>query len=96
VADTVLRTEMDQGPAKTRRRTTAGVRTLTMAYILSAAQTAVLDDFYLEDLSGGSLSFDYTHPRTAATVTTRFKKPPAYIPLNGGYFRAVLEMEILP
>ena len=94
--DNIIRTATDQGPAKLRRRTTAAVRALRFACILSAAQTEILDTFYLEDLQGGSLPFLHTHPRTAAAAVMRFKAPPEYISLNGGYFRATLDLEILP
>jgi hypothetical protein len=94
--DTVLRTEMEQGPAKLRQRTTAGVRTLSVGYLLSAAQVATLETFYLTTLSGGAAAFDFTHPRTGAGVSCRFVRPPEYAAVNGNYFRAALELEILP
>ena len=96
VQNTALRTEMEQGPAKLRRRTTAGVRTMSVAFVLSAAQVAILDTFYLTTLQGGTLSFDFTHPRTAAAVTCRFVKPPEYGVLNGAYFKTALDLEIVP
>lgn len=94
--ENVIRSAADQGPAKLRRRTTAAVRGLRLAYILSAAQTAVLDGFYLQELQGGSLPFLQVHPRTGEEAVMRFKGPPEYASLNGGYFRAVLELEVLP
>jgi len=96
VPDNVIRTATDQGPAKLRRRTTAAVRGLQLAYILSAAQTAMLDVFYLTDLKAGSLPFLQIHPRTGESVVMRFKSPPEYASLNGGYFRVTLALEILP
>ncbi|MBL1148203.1 MAG: hypothetical protein HND56_01185 [Pseudomonadota bacterium] len=94
--DNIIRSSTDQGPAKLRRRTTAGVRHLQLAYILSAAQTELLDGFYLEDLQSGSLPFLQSHPRTGEEKSMRFKSPPDYTSLNGGYFRVTLELEILP
>lgn len=96
VPDTSLRTVMDQGPAKVRRRTTAAARNIHASYILSRAQVESLESFYVTDLFGGSASFAYTHPRTEIVVSCRFRKPPDYISLNGDYFRVTLEMEILP
>lgn len=94
--DTALRTEMDAGPAKMRRRTTAAVRPLEVEYLLSAAQVAALDSFYTDDLLGGTLGFDFTHPRVGTAETCRFCAAPSYVPVNGDHYRAVLELEILP
>lgn len=94
--ETALRTQMEQGPAKLRQRTTAGVGDIEVAYLLSAAQTATLEDFYHDTLAGGSLPFAYTHPRKGVEVAARFKKPPQIVSGNGRYFELRLELEILP
>ncbi len=94
--DTVLRTGMDQGPAKLRQRSTAGTRGILVSYILDRAQVMTLDDFHETALEGGALSFSYTHPRDDNTVTCRFKRPPEFVSLNGDYYRVTLELEILP
>ena len=95
-ADTSLRTKMDQGPAKVRQRTTAGVSELALSYLVSGLQAQVLEAFYQETLAGGSLSFSFQHPRRSITVTARFRKPPQLTPRNGQYYLARLELEILP
>ena len=69
--DTTLETQMDAGPPKARRRFSAGIRKLDMKMIMTAAQVATLDAFYVTTLSGGALTFDYAHPRTGATETYR-------------------------
>jgi hypothetical protein len=94
--DTALRTGMDAGPAKVRRRTTAGVRLFQLEYLLSRAQMEALDAFYLDDLMGGTLAFDFAHPRSGDALSCRFRAPPAYAAVNGEYFRAALELEALP
>lgn len=94
--DNVLRTEMETGPAKLRRRTTAGVRVLALTYLLSAEQVADLDAFYKTTLYGGALAFSFTHPREGGTVSCRFREPPVYTPVNGNYYRATLNLEVLP
>ncbi|MBU6475063.1 MAG: hypothetical protein KGL10_09665 [Alphaproteobacteria bacterium] len=93
---TVIRTDMDTGPAKVRQRTTAGVGELQATYFLSAAQTETLDDFYATTLAGGALGFDYTHPRTGALLTCRFVSPPEYTAVNGAYYEAAVALEVLP
>lgn len=95
-AVTVIRTEMETGPAKARRRTTAGVSLLNLSYILSRAEAATLEEFFENELAGGALQFSFPHPRKAQTVGCRFRRPPALSPINGDYFRAGVELEVLP
>lgn len=96
LADTALRTAMDQGPAKLRQRTTAGVSQLDMAYLLTGTQAVTLENFYRSTLSGGTQSFAFHHPRRAQTVQARFRKPPRLVPRNGQYYMASVELEVLP
>lgn len=95
-ADTVIRTEMETGPAKARLRTTAGVSRLSLTYIMSRAEVDTLQGFFNADISSGALQFDFTHPRTQETIGCRFRQPPAYAPINGDYFRVGIELEVLP
>jgi hypothetical protein len=94
--DTALRTSMDEGPAKVRQRGTAGVGQMNVSYILSAAQAGTLADFHAQGLSGGTMRFDFPHPRTGQNVACRFRKAPTLSALNGGYYRARIELEVLP
>ena len=94
--ETTIRTDMDTGPAKIRQRTTAAVGSLMVNYLLSTAETIALDAFYQTTLFGGSGAFDYTHPRTGATLSCRFVSPPEYAPVNGNYFKVTLTLEVLP
>ena len=87
---------MEQGPAKVRQRTTAGVRNLSLGYLLSKSQIDDLELFYKTTLKGGSLSFDFTHPREAVTVSCRFVAPPQYSASNGNFFKVNIDLEILP
>ncbi len=54
-----LRTQMDAGPAKTRRRFTAGVRTLQVRWQMTTRQKGTVDAFYHDTLEGGALAFRY-------------------------------------
>lgn len=93
---TAIRTEMDQGIAKVRQRATTGIRKMAMAFVLGRAQVAILDGFFTETVAGGSLPFGFFHPRTGESVICRFRQPPEYASLNGEFFRAAIELEILP
>ena len=96
LGDTVVRTQMDQGPAKLRRRTTAGVAQMDMCYLLTGAQAVTLETFYRDTLQGGSLSFTMLHPRRQESVTVRFRKPPRLAPKSTRHYMASLELEVLP
>lgn len=94
--DTSLRSQMDAGPAKVRRRFTAGVRVFSATVPLSDTETETLDSFYQTDLQGGALRFDWTHPRTGAAVKFRFVTPPRYAPRSSKLWLVQLQLEILP
>ena len=92
-----LRTEMDAGPAKVRRRFTAGVRTLNVMSAMTRTQVATLDTFFATTTQGGALQFDWVHPRTGSAAALRFTRPPMTAPEPGGQrWRVELELEVLP
>ena len=91
-----LRTSMDAGPAKVRRRFTGGTRPVSVSQILTGDQVEILDTFFMGDLGGGSLAFEWKNPRTGSTVEFRFKNPPRYGEPNGDNWPVSYELEILP
>jgi hypothetical protein len=93
----MLRTEMDVGPAKQRRRFTGAVTPLRCAIVMSKAQLATLDEWFRVTLAMGSLPFEWTHPRTGALRTWRFTEPFVLVPiLDGETWRVQLSLEMLP
>lgn len=94
--DTTIRTASDTGPNKIRRRFTAGVRKFMVRTLLTTAQVATLDTLYITTLEGGALPFDWTHPRTGASVSFRFVGPPVYSAVTYGYYNATMSLEIMP
>lgn len=93
-----ISTQMDKGPAKTRRRTTANVRPLKFSLKLTPAQTATLDTFFDVTTYSGVDEFNYTHPRTGAAVSARFKPDwvPDYKEAEGAVYICSIELEIMP
>jgi len=93
-----ISTQMDKGPDKVRRRTTANVRPISFSMKLTSTQVETLDDFYTNTTFSGVVDFDYTHPRTNQPVTARFKagSPPQYSESSGVLWNASVELEILP
>lgn len=99
--NTLVRTQMDKGPDKVRRRSTAGTRTFAVQMELDSTQTATLETFIDQDLDGGALRFDWVHPRTQASV--QFRVVPlrddslvSYSALGNDYYRVQMQLEILP
>lgn len=94
----VIRTSTDLGPAKQRTR---GRRPseLTVSFIMTTAEVAVLESFVHED-TRGSKRFKFKHPRTQAVMDMRI------VPNNSelyqlqylapGYWTVNMKLEVLP
>ncbi len=95
-ADVLLRTRMDAGPDKVRRRFTAAPRPVRGTMAMTGAQVATLESFFDTTLQGGALPFDWTHPRTGAAVTCRFIEPPEVLAKSTDRYRVSLVLEVLP
>lgn len=92
----VIRSPMDKGPAKIRRRSTANIRPISFSLKLTPAQTQILDDFYTEETFSGAEEFDIIHPRTEAPCSARFVNPPQYGDQEATIFNVSVSLEILP
>lgn len=90
-----LRTSMDIGPAKLRRRSTSAVRPITGEQIITTSQLADFKLFYNTDLLGGTLRFSWTDPVTEVAAEMRFSEPPSWAP-EEGFYRLRMSLEILP
>lgn len=95
----VLSTPMDAGPAKRRFRSQRA-DVLTLQFVMSAEQLALLETFVKTTLRG-VIRFGFPHPRTQAIVEARI------VPDSNGQFYAVeaigptlwgvsMTMEVLP
>jgi hypothetical protein len=91
-----IRTSMDQGPAKVRKRFTAGVRQVSVSFILTETQVATLETFFVTTTNGGADVFTMENPRTDATEDFRFKSPPTYSQLSYNAYNVTLELEQMP
>ncbi len=93
----LVRSATDTGPAKARRRATAGVTKLKASFRLSPSQLATFRSFFASDLHGGNLSFSWTHPVTGAVGAFRIVPPPSIEPIAAGIaWRVSLDLELLP
>lgn len=94
-SNTTIRTNMDVGPAKIRRRISYGAAPLSVTLYLTDAEVASLESFYGATLLDGALSFTNVHPRKGTTVTIRFTSPPM-IESMGTQWRASFGLEVIP
>lgn len=93
--ENTIRTSMDVGPDKVRRRTTANVRPVSFNLFLLPPDVLVMDDFFVNQTRSGSEAFDFVHPRTKQPVQARFVSSPSYKNRSTGYEVSV-SLEILP
>jgi len=96
VPESTIRSQMDVGPAKLRRRTTGNVRLFAMTFELTLAQIAILETFFTTTLTGGSEAYNFDHPRTGVTGEYRFLEPPIYSNSGGDLWVASCRLELLP
>ena len=90
-ANNILRTTMDAGAPKQRRRYTAVYTTVKFQMTLTSTQTTTLMSFY--NLVGAD-AFTWTHPRTSASVTARFIEPPI-LSAKDNHILAGVTLEVL-
>ena len=88
----VVRSSMDTGPAKIRKRFTAIVEMWHVTMTLTSSQVETLETFYRAYCAS---SFDWVHPRTQDPATCRFSSRPAYT-AQENYFQATFDIEVLP
>jgi hypothetical protein len=97
--NTVIRTQMDAGPAKVRRRATAAVRPLSLRWVLTEAQLETFISFFEDEVVGGSIAFDMTHPRKGIERSFRFdlsQGAPAISVLSEDDYSVTASLEEMP
>ena len=96
VKDPIIRTSVDAGPDKIRRRFTAVPEYIQGKIILSASQYNTFISFWENDIKHGSLAFTWKHPITGESVDMRFRNPWSVTSKTSMYFVLSLDLEILP
>jgi hypothetical protein len=94
-----IRTPMDNGPAKTRRRSRLPTP-IQCAFTMTGAQIVTLEDFVKNTLFGVR-RFNFTHPRLRTTCEVKIVpgsdgKYYDLSPLGAGMWHVAMAMEILP
>lgn len=94
--DTTIRTQMDVGPPKMRRRSTSAPRLISGTLRLEGSRLDLFEAFYIDTLAGGSLPFNWVSPRTGDPVVAQFGDVPSYSPVSGGIWDVSISLEVLP
>jgi hypothetical protein len=93
----MVRTTMDAGPAKRRRRISAAPKKMHEVYEMTSAQLVTFEEFYNDTLLDGSLTFTKNNPRTGVSSTYAFgETKPSWSNIGPGYWLVDLDLEILP
>lgn len=94
--DQTVESQMDTGPAKIRRRFTKAIRFIQASMLLTADQVSAFETFWVTTCKGGSIPFDWVHPRTQSTTTFRFRSPaPAYQTVGGVNVQVTFTLEVV-
>lgn len=88
---------MDAGPAKIRRRTTASTKPLNGSIIVNKTQLAQLETFVQTTLLGGSLPFIFPDQITNQNRVVRFAETlPNIKAITTDTYSVELSLEVLP
>lgn len=96
LGNNVLRTNMDVGPAKVRRRSAIRNDALSIRLKLTTAELAIFKAFYTTDLHDGVDTIQWVHPITNVSTDLRFTSPPSWEPAETGFFNVTLALEVMP
>lgn len=93
-----IKSNMDTGPAKVRRRVTAAVRPVKGSIIVTATQLGTFKTFYNTTLLGGTLRFSWKDPADGTTaVEMRFTETPKWtVTDDPELYQINMSLEILP
>lgn len=94
--DQNIRTPMEGGAVKTRRRFTARFDLIDVRLIMSSAQVETFETFYYTTLLGGSIVFDWVHPRTQDAKTLQIIGKVRVTPADGDNFNVSMKIEVKP
>lgn len=90
--DRVIRSSMEIGPAKIRRRSSSAIRPVQFKMMLNDTQLTAFETFYE---ANDALSFDFTHPRTSVVWKARFVEVPS-VSVKETLYSVFVKLELLP
>ena len=98
LASNIIRSQVDSGPEKRRKRFTAATRPLQGQMQMTRAQLNTLETFFNETVNYGANAFDFPKPgfEDGSTYCVAFRAPPNWINVGGDVYRVSLDFEIQP
>lgn len=94
--NTLVRSDMDVGPAKVRSRFTDAVDVYVCSVLLDYAEYSTFETFFKTTLNNGANQFEFDDPFTATAAAFRFSEPPTITPLGGRTFQLDMSWEKMP
>lgn len=92
--DLVIRSKMDTGASKRRRRFSDGPEEHKFPLFLTSAELDIFKEFYETELASGALSFQKIHPRTEVLETWAFTGPiPPVTAIGPDVYSVILPLE---
>jgi hypothetical protein len=92
-ATDTIRSEMDRGVAKVRRRTSAAARPMSGDMVLTEAQLVTLEAFREANVA---VPIYFPNPRPSGNLLVRFDGPIEWSAFGGVYWLVKLKFEIMP
>ena len=96
IADNRLRSPMDIGPGKKRRRSTWTPREVSGSIIMTKDQVATFEAWFNDTLAGGVYNFQLEHPRTGELLTWDMQNTPKPKPYMGEEWLVPVELREVP
>ena len=90
--DRVIKSQMDIGPAKKRRRTVLASYTINFTCVVKFEDIDDFREFYLDN---DIAIIDFTHPRNGNLLKTRFNSVPS-LRVEETAYKVSVELEVLP
>jgi len=92
-----IRSKMDSGATKRRRRFTTGPRMMNVTVNMDDTQLATFQTFYNTTLDGGTAPFTFPDPRLTSPITVAFAQEPRSVrPEGATTYLVQLLLEIQP
>lgn len=96
IGDTSIKSDMEIGPPKVRRRFTKSTDAITCQIRIDYSQFQYLYDFWDVTLNGGVTPFIFNNPFTQVAETFRMDTPPSLKPMGGNCYQVAMQWIRLP
>jgi hypothetical protein len=91
-----VRTNVEEGPAKVRRRFTQRVVRAQVGMQMHINQYDILDDFFYIQLNGGVGRFNFKHPWTGVASVWRMIESPDFSDMGPMAVQVTMVWELMP